>query len=102
MENRASLLSFAFVFLVIQIKMKVLTLLLLFLCLVKGYFVGEPVRMFKRTQFMEQRTLWSDVLIGQAPLFGRDSEVELHGISKDLELKEDDTLKMSPCACSDY
>mmetsp|Transcript_33695 Transcript_33695/g.86319 ORF Transcript_33695/g.86319 Transcript_33695/m.86319 type:complete len:226 (+) Transcript_33695:34-711(+) len=43
-----------------------------------GAFQGDPVQTFKRMRFGDQRTVWSDVLVGQGPLFDVDRAVELH------------------------
>jgi len=45
---------------------------------VQGYFRGDPVQMFKRIQYESKRTVWSDVLVGQAPIFAVDRAIELH------------------------
>lgn len=43
----------------------------------QGTFRGDPVQMFKRMRFGDQRTMWSDVLVGQGPLFEVDRAIEL-------------------------
>ena len=45
---------------------------------IQGYFRGDPVQMFKRIQYESKRTVWSDVLVGQAPIFAVDRAIELH------------------------
>lgn len=44
----------------------------------EGTLRGDPVQMFKRMRFGDQRSVWSDVLVGQGPLFEVDRAVELH------------------------
>ena len=44
----------------------------------QGYFRGDPVQVFKRIQYEQKRTVWSDVLVGQAPMFAVDRAIELH------------------------
>ena len=57
-----------------------------------AYFRGDPVQTFKRMQYMGKRSVWSDVLVGQGPLFGVDRAVELNYPSS--EVPSQDTLKM--------
>lgn len=44
----------------------------------QGYFRGDPVQLFKRIQYEQKRTVWSDVLVGQAPMFAVDRAIDLH------------------------
>lgn len=61
----------------------------------EGYFKGDPVQCFKRIQYQGKRTMWSDVLIGQAPLFAVDKAVELHIPSHDIPAYESLKLQLS-------
>ena len=64
----------------------VLLALLLGICrpqAAEGAFRGDPVQMFKRMRFGEQRSMWSDVLVGQAPLFQVDRASQLHLPTRD-------------------
>ena len=40
-----------------------------------AYFRGDPVQAFKRMQYNGKRSVWSDVLVGQGPLFDVDRAV---------------------------
>uniref|UniRef100_A0A7S4NS96 Uncharacterized protein n=1 Tax=Guillardia theta TaxID=55529 RepID=A0A7S4NS96_GUITH len=57
-----------------------------------GFFRGDPVQTFKRMQFQGKRTMWSDVLVGQGPLYAVDRSVELNYPYNDIAAS--DTLKM--------
>ena len=42
-----------------------------------AYFRGDPVQAFKRMQYNGKRSVWSDVLVGQGPLFDVDRAVSV-------------------------
>ena len=52
----------------------------------------DTVPTFKRLQYKEQRTVWTDVVIGQTPVFAHDSKVMLHAPPNE-KLAQDDSFK---------
>ncbi|KAJ1481728.1 hypothetical protein T484DRAFT_1953630 [Baffinella frigidus] len=61
----------------------------------QGYFRGDPVQLFKRIQYEQKRTVWSDVLVGQAPMFAVDRAIDLHLPSQDVPSWESLKLQLS-------